>query len=63
MKKYYCADCKKFKHRWQLRAVDDTRIAWLTCGWCHGSNIYETEDIINKLIKKSFTKEELKRGI
>lgn len=53
MKRYYCPTCKEFKYRFQLKRVDDTRIAWLTCRWCHNSNIYKTEDIFGKLIEKS----------
>lgn len=53
MKKYYCPKCKAFKYRCQLKKVDDTRGAWLACRWCHSSNIYTTEDVLQKLITNS----------
>lgn len=53
MKKYYCPTCKQFKNRLQLKRVDDTRVSWLTCRWCHKSNIYTTEDILQKLVESS----------
>lgn len=53
MKKYYCPTCKKFKNRLQLKREDDTRFAWLTCRWCHNSNIYTAEDVFGKLIENS----------
>lgn len=53
MKKYYCPTCKKFKNRLQLKREDDTRVAWLTCRWCHNSNIYTVEDVLEKLIENS----------
>lgn len=59
MKKYYCPNCKEFKNRFQLKRVDDTRVAWLTCRWCHESNIYKTEDIIHKLIEKVLNEEDM----
>ena len=59
MKKYYCPTCKRFKNRLQLKKEDDTRTCWLTCRWCHHSNIYSIEDILEKLIDKSLTDEDL----
>ena len=59
MKKYYCPTCKRFKYRWQLKKEDDTRVYYFTCRWCHNSNIYLTEDILEKLIDKCFTDEDL----
>lgn len=59
MKKYYCPVCRKFKSRLQLKRVDDTRVSWLTCRWCHSSNIYTAEDLLNKLIQVHFTEEDL----
>ncbi len=53
MKKYYCPTCGRFKNRLQLKREDDTRIAWMTCRWCHNSNIYTTEDLLEKLITNS----------
>ncbi len=53
MKRYYCPKCKALKHRFQLKRVDDTRVAWLTCRWCHSSNIYTTEDVLLKLIESA----------
>lgn len=53
MKRYYCPECKAFKYRFQLKRVDDTRVAWLTCRWCHSSKIYTTEDVMLKLIEVS----------
>ncbi len=58
MKKYYCPACGRFKNRFQLKRVDDTRIAWLTCRWCHTSNIYKTEDVIGKLVCKTLLAED-----
>ena len=55
MKKYYCPTCNKFKSRWQLQRTDDTRSVFLTCKWCHNSDIYTTEDVINKLIDKTLS--------
>lgn len=55
MKKYYCPTCKKFKSRWQLQKTDDTRTVFLTCKWCHNSNIYKTEDVMDKLISKTLS--------
>ena len=55
MKKYYCPTCKRFKHRWQLKMQDDTRVCFLTCRWCHNRNIYSTEEILNKLVNKCLT--------
>lgn len=49
MKKYYCPTCKKFKSRWQLKKEDDF-ISYYTCRWCHNSNIYTTEKVMEKLI-------------
>lgn len=59
MKRYYCPNCKKFKNRLQLKKEDDTRVAYLTCRWCHNSNIYTTEDILHKLINKTLLDEDL----
>ena len=59
MKKYYCPNCKEFKHRWQLKREDDTLVAFFTCRWCHNSNIYLTEEILEKLIDKSLAEEDL----
>lgn len=53
MKKYYCPTCGEFKHRWQLKKVDDTRVAFYECRYCHNSNIYTTEDVMNKLINNT----------
>ena len=50
MKKYYCPVCNEFKNRLQLKMVDDTRMAWLTCKYCH-SKIYTTEDVLIKVIE------------
>ena len=58
MKKYYCPTCKKFKNRWQVQRTDDTRTVFLSCKWCHHSNIYKTEDVINKLIDKNLSEED-----
>lgn len=58
MKKYYCPTCKKFKSRWQIQRTDDTRTVFFTCKWCHNSNIYTTEDVINKVINKTLDKED-----
>lgn len=58
MKKYYCPVCNEFKNRFQLKMVDDTRMAWLTCKYCH-SKIYTTEDVLIKVIEKSLTNEDL----
>lgn len=55
MKRYYCPVCKEFKNRFQLKRVDDTRIAWLTCRWCHSSNIYDAEELIKKLVEKTLS--------
>ena len=57
MKKYYCADCKKFKNRYQLKRVDDTRVAFYECRWCHNHQIYKTEDIMHKLIDETLDEE------
>lgn len=59
MKKYYCPVCKKFKNRFQLKRVDDTREFWLTCRWCHSSNIQKTETLIKKLVDKILSDEDL----
>lgn len=50
MKKYYCANCRNFKSRLQLKMVDDGRLGYLTCRWCHKSNIYKTDNLILELI-------------
>ena len=55
MKKYYCPTCKEFKSRRQLQRTDDTRSVFLTCKWCHNSNIYTTEDVVKKLIDKNLS--------
>lgn len=60
MKKYYCPTCKRFKNRWQLKKEDDTRVYYFTCKWCHNSNIYLTEDILEKLIDKNLVEEDLR---
>lgn len=60
MKKYYCPTCKKFKHRWELKLEDDTRVAFLTCRYCHKSNIYTTEDVMTKLVNKTLIDEDFK---
>ena len=59
MKKYYCPTCKRFKNRWQLKKENDTRICYFTCRWCHNSNIYLTEHILEKLIDKSLIEDDL----
>lgn len=58
MKKYYCPTCKQFKNRLQVQKTDNSRTAFLTCKRCHNSNIYKTEDIINKLIDKTLNDED-----
>jgi hypothetical protein len=55
MKKYYCPTCKKLKYRWELQKRSDTRVSFLVCKWCHNSNIYKTEDVMNKLIDRTLT--------
>lgn len=60
MKRYYCPTCKEFKHRRQLKLVDDTRTAFYECKWCHNHNIYKAEDIMNKLIDKTLSKKDFK---
>ena len=52
MKKYYCPTCKQFKNRLQLKKTNDTRTAFFVCRMCHNSNIYRTEDVINKMLRK-----------
>lgn len=59
MKNYYCPVCKQFKNRLQLKKQDDTRVAYLTCRYCHSSNIFTTEDIMKKLISRSLLQEDL----
>lgn len=59
LKKYYCPNCKKFKNRLQLKREDDTRVVFFTCRWCHNSNIYNTEDILYKLIDKTLKEQDL----
>lgn len=59
MKKYYCPTCKKFKNRMQLKKVDDTRVAFYECRYCHSHNIYTTEDVINKLISHTLAPKDL----
>jgi RNase P subunit RPR2 len=59
MKRYYCPNCREFKHRWQLKREDNTRTAFYTCRWCHLSNIYTTEDIIWMLVDKILKDEDL----
>lgn len=58
MKKYYCPTCKKFKSRWQLKREDDTRVAFYTCRWCHNSNIYTTEHVMEKLIDATLSEKD-----
>lgn len=58
MKRYYCPTCKKFKYRWQLKRGNDTRVMFYTCRWCHNSNIYRTEDVINKLINNTLSEKD-----
>lgn len=64
MRNYYCPTCRRFKSRWQLKKENDTRVEYYTCKWCHNSNIYLTEDIIEKLIDKTLNPKDLssKRG-
>lgn len=33
--RFYCDTCKKFKHRWEVKREDNTRVYWYTCKWCH----------------------------
>lgn len=58
MKKYYCPTCKKFKSRWQLKKEDDFRISYYTCRWCHNSNIYTTEQVMEKLIDTTLSEKD-----
>lgn len=57
MKKYYCATCNKFKNRLQLKREDNCMVSWLTCRWCHTSNIHTTEEILEKVAKIVFQEE------
>lgn len=58
MKKYYCPTCKKFKHRWQLKKVDDTRVAFYECRCCHNHNVYKTEDVVDMLIDRTLSEKD-----
>lgn len=58
MKKFYCPTCKEFKYRWQLKGTNDTRVGFYICRWCHNSNIYSTESVLNKLIDKTLNEKD-----
>lgn len=59
MKKYYCPICKTFKSRWE---VEDKGTyygyGWTSCKYCH-HKVIDTETLIQKLIEKTLTDEDL----
>ena len=49
--KFYCPTCKKFKHKWEVKIKDDTRIGWYECKWCH-KNVKFSRDAIENILNK-----------
>ena len=54
--KFYCPTCKKFKHRWEVRIKDDTRMYWYECKWCH-EQVVETVYVVENVLKLVLSRE------
>lgn len=48
--RFYCNTCQKFKHRWEVKREDDTRVYWYTCKWCH-KPVSETTYAVQSALK------------
>lgn len=49
MKKYYCSECGCTKNRFQIKKVNNFRMVWYECRYCHSSKIYNLNSIIEEL--------------